>query len=225
MVNKGQDSWVSLLSRAFIGALLHPMPQFYGVPGNPHILCLVGFWPEALGRGGRGDSERNVQTGPHTCQKGLGRGGGDRAQASCSAWGLESRNEKAGWQEESVRQLPPLPPPSRENLTLAVHSAFSPIPWLWILESLHCILSPTPHCSHLATILPTPPLPGVWPVISSFPLCALLFFCFFFFFGLLFAGFHSPPSPILFSVGPLGLSAPHLPDLFPSACSSAPRRP
>ena len=50
-------------------------------------------------------------------------------------------------------------------------------------------------------------------------------FGFFYFFGLLFAVFHSPPSPILFSVGPLGLCAPHLPDLFPSACSYAPRRP
>ena len=56
-----------------------------------HILCLLGFRPEALGRGVRGGPERNVQTGPHTCRRGLGRGGGDRAQAACSAWGPEEQ--------------------------------------------------------------------------------------------------------------------------------------
>lgn len=53
------------------------------------------------------------------------------------AWGCE------GWQEEEVRQLPPSPS-SREDLTLAVHSTFSTIPCLWILESLSTFSPPLP---------------------------------------------------------------------------------
>ena len=124
----------------------------------------------------------------------------------------------------------PNPPPSRENLSPAVHYAFSPIPWLWILEPLRCILTPhSPlllllhHSSYFSIILP-PPLRAVGPLISSSPLCALLFCLFVCFWSALFF-LSSTTLPILFSVGLLGLAASRLPDLSPSARSSAPRRP
>lgn len=111
------------------------------------------------------------------------------------------------------RRMGQLPPPHllQGKLAPAVHSAFSPIPWLCIMESLRGILSPTPHFyssirfihSPLGAVAPpisfSPPFafPPPPPALSSLP----------------------PTAPILFYVRPLGLFARRTPHMsaFPSS--------
>lgn len=117
------------------------------------------------------------------------------------------------------RRMGQLPPPHllQGKLAPAVHSAFSPIPWLCILESLRGFLSPTPHFyssirfihSPLGAVAPpisfSPPFafPPPPPALSSLP----------------------PTAPILFYVRPLGLFARRIPICphFPLLCSPAGR--
>lgn len=74
IANKGQDSWVPILSSASTVGPPAPYASILGCSKDTHthILCPLGFGPEVLGRGRKGDPERNVLTGPHTCRRGLG---------------------------------------------------------------------------------------------------------------------------------------------------------
>lgn len=139
----------------------------------PHILCPLGFGPEASGRRVRGGPEKNVRTGPHTCQR-VGEGGGDRrpggwlcVSAQPCLGLMRDRNEGAGLADGTGYDSWHLPPPSRESHPCC---PFCVLPRFLALDLGISALGTdplTPLFSYSSTLIISPPPLG--PSLSGFP--------------------------------------------------------